>query len=58
MIKFFRKIRYNLMEQNITGKYFKYAVGEIVLVVIGIVIALQLNIAQQNRSDQKKLNKY
>jgi hypothetical protein len=43
MIKFFRKIRYNLMEQNKTGKYFKYAIGEIVLVVIGILIALQLN---------------
>ncbi len=46
------------MEKNKTGKYLKYAIGEIVLVVIGIVIALQLNIAQQNRSDQKKLNKY
>jgi hypothetical protein len=43
MIKFFRKIRYNLMEKNKTGKYFKYAIGEIVLVVIGILIALQIN---------------
>ena len=43
MIKFFRKIRYNLMEQNKTGKYFKYAIGEIVLVVIGILIALSIN---------------
>ncbi|WP_191859412.1 DUF6090 family protein [Hanstruepera ponticola] len=43
MIKFFRKIRYNLMEQNKTGKYFKYAIGEIILVVIGILIALQIN---------------
>ena len=43
MIKFFRKIRYDLMEQNKTGKYFKYAIGEIALVVIGILIALQLN---------------
>ena len=43
MIKFFRKIRYNLMEQNKTAKYFKYAIGEIILVVIGILIALQLN---------------
>jgi hypothetical protein len=31
------------MEQNKTGKYFKYAIGEIVLVVIGILIALQIN---------------
>jgi hypothetical protein len=43
MIKFFRKIRYDFMNQNKTGKYFKYAIGEIVLVVIGILIALQIN---------------
>ena len=43
MIKFFRKVRYNLMEQNKTGKYLKYAIGEIILVVIGILIALQIN---------------
>jgi hypothetical protein len=49
MIKFFRKIRYNLMDQNKTGKYLKYAVGEIVLVVIGILIALQINTWKQAR---------
>jgi hypothetical protein len=43
MIKFFRKIRFDLMEKNKTGKYLKYAIGEIVLVVIGILIALSLN---------------
>jgi hypothetical protein len=43
MIKFFRKIKYNLMEQNKTGKYLKYVIGEIVLVVFGILIALWLN---------------
>ncbi|PTM10363.1 MAG: hypothetical protein DA407_03845 [Bacteroidetes bacterium] len=43
MIKFFRKIRYDLMEKNKTSKYLKYAIGEIILVVIGILIALQLN---------------
>jgi len=43
MIKFFRKIRYDLMEKNKTGKYLKYAIGEIVLVVIGILIALSIN---------------
>ena len=43
MIKFFRQFRYNLMEQNKTGKYLKYAIGEIILVVIGILIALQIN---------------
>ena len=49
MIKFFRKIRYDLMEKNKTGKYFKYAIGEIVLVVIGILIALTINNWNENR---------
>jgi hypothetical protein len=49
MIKFFRKIRYDLMEKNKTTQYFKYAIGEIILVVIGILIALQINNWNQNR---------
>ena len=55
MIKFFRKIRYNLMSENKTGKYFKYAIGEIILVVIGILIALQINNWNENRLQQKQL---
>ena len=51
MIKFFRKIRYDLMEKNKTGKYLKYAIGEIILVVIGILIALQIN----NWNEKSKL---
>ena len=43
MIKFFRKIRQNLLSEGKTGKYFKYAIGEIILVVIGILIALQIS---------------
>ena len=50
MIKFFRKIRQDLMEKNKTANYLKYAIGEIILVVIGILIALQIN----NWNDQKK----
>lgn len=52
MIKFFRKIRYNLMSENKTSKYFKYAIGEIILVVIGILIALQINTAK-NKNDKR-----
>jgi hypothetical protein len=52
MIKFFRKIRYDLMEKNKTGKYFKYAIGEIVLVVIGILIALSINNWNENRKER------
>ena len=49
MINFFRKIRYDLMEKNKTSKYLKYAIGEIILVVIGILIALQINTWNENR---------
>ncbi|MGZ0016359.1 DUF6090 family protein [Yeosuana sp. AK3] len=54
MIKFFRKIRYNLMETGKTTNYLKYAIGEIVLVVIGILIALQINNWNETRKDKKK----
>lgn len=49
MIKFFRKIRYHLMSENKTSSYLKYAIGEIVLVVIGILIALGINNWNENR---------
>jgi len=58
MIKFFRKIRYDLMEKNKTGKYFKYAIGEIVLVVIGILIALQINNWNIERTDKIREEKH
>jgi len=53
MIKFFRKIRQKTLAENKLGKYLIYAVGEIILVVIGILIALQLN----NYSDGLKQKK-
>ncbi len=40
--------------ENKTGKYFKYAIGEIILVVIGILIALQINNWNENRKDRIK----
>jgi len=56
MIKFFRKIRYDLMEKNKTGKYLKYAIGEILLVVIGILIALQINSwSNKNKNDNLEM---
>ncbi|MFC4720936.1 DUF6090 family protein [Geojedonia litorea] len=53
MIKFFRHIRRELMEKNKTGKYLKYAIGEIVLVVIGILIALSINNWNEERKSYK-----
>jgi hypothetical protein len=61
MIKFFRTIRQNLLMENKTrkpafaaGRYFKYAVGEITLVVIGILIALSINNWNEARIQQQK----
>ena len=53
MIPFFRKIRKTLADDNKPIKYLRYAIGEIVLVVIGILIALQLNIANELRQEKK-----
>ena len=44
------------MSENKTGKYLKYAIGEIVLVVIGILIALQINNWNENRKASKPDN--
>ena len=43
MFKFFRRIRQGLLAENKFSKYLLYALGEIILVVIGILIALQIN---------------
>jgi hypothetical protein len=58
MIKTFRKIHYDLMEKNKTSKYFKCTIGEIVLVVIGILIALQINNWNENRKQNNQLSQY
>lgn len=50
MLKFFRKIRQRLLRENRLSSYLLYAIGEILLVVIGILIALQIN----NWNDRKK----
>jgi hypothetical protein len=54
MFKFFRHIRQSLLMENKTGRYFKYAIGEIILVVLGILIALQIN----NWNEAKKTKKF
>ena len=62
MINFFRKIRKKMADDNLPAgkagkpmKYMRYAIGEIVLVVIGILIALQINNWNELRKDHIKL---
>lgn len=58
MIKFFRKIRQQLLTENKFSKYLLYAIGEIILVVIGILIALQINNANDSRIEKAREIKY
>jgi hypothetical protein len=58
MIKFFRKIRQSLLSENKFSKYILYAIGEILLVVIGILIALQLNTNAENKKLNEKRQEY
>ncbi|WP_421824888.1 DUF6090 family protein [Flagellimonas oceanensis] len=58
MIKFFRNIRKSLINEGKTGKYLKYALGEIILVVLGILIALQINNWNENRKGLHKRSAY
>lgn len=53
MIQFFRRIRQRLLSENKFSKYLLYAIGEIFLVVIGILIALQINNWNEWRKDRK-----
>jgi hypothetical protein len=52
MIKFFRKIRQKLLAENKFTKYLLYAIGEIVLVMLGILLALQVNNANEGRKNR------
>jgi len=58
MLRFFRTIRKKLIEEDNVRKYLLYAVGEIFLVVIGILIALQVNNWNEGRKDQMKVTNY
>ncbi|MCH2490869.1 MAG: DUF6090 family protein [Flavobacteriales bacterium] len=52
MIKFFRKIRQKLLSENKFSKYLIYAIGEIILVVVGILLALAINNQNELRKDK------
>lgn len=58
MIKFFRKIRQKMLSENKFSKYLIYAIGEIILVVIGILIALQINNTNESNKARSKELQY
>lgn len=58
MIKFFRKIRQKLIDEKRFGKYLVYAIGEILLVVIGIIIAVSLGEWRQQVNDKNEVLTY
>jgi Family of unknown function (DUF6090) len=58
MINFFRKTRKQMADDNKPLKYFRYAIGEIILVVIGILIALSINNWNEKLKNQIKVKRY
>ena len=56
MFKFFRSVRQVLLSENKFSKYFLYALGEVLLVVVGILIALQINNWNEQQKAQQELN--
>ena len=58
MLRFFSKIRFKLAAENKVGRYMRYAIGEIVLVMIGILLALQVNNWNIDRKDRIEEVKY
>jgi len=53
MAKLLRLFRFEILNNNRIGKYFLYALGEIILVVIGILLALFINNSNEKRNKQK-----
>ena len=53
MARFFRKVRQAFIEKNKVKNYLFYAIGEIILLVIGILVALQINSINQDRQRSK-----
>lgn len=56
MLKIFRKVRKNMLKNNKITAYLLYAIGEIILVMIGILLALQVNNWNENRKQKTELN--
>ena len=54
MLHFFRKIRHDLIANSKSYKYLKYAIGEVILVMLGILMALQVNNWNEERKNEEK----
>jgi len=57
MIRLFRKTRLKLLTDNKLARYFMYAIGEVFIVLIGILLAIQINQWNQQRLDEIKINR-
>ena len=58
MFRLFRKIREEVLSGRKTGRYLSYAIGELILVVFGILIALQINNWNEERIEQRQIADY
>lgn len=58
MLRAMRRIRARLLAEGRFGRYCRYALGELILVIVGILVALQLNTANQKRIEQAKVAGY
>ncbi len=58
MIRFFKRLGSDVLSAKRSGKYLRYAVGELVLVVFGILIALQINNWNEGRIEQQQITEY
>ena len=58
MLKFFRRVRHKLIQEGRPRRYLMYGIGEIFLVVVGILIALQINNWNENKKTTRLEEKY
>ena len=58
MFRFFRRLRSDVLSEKRSFRYVRYAIGELVLVVFGILIALQINNWNEDRIEQRQITEY
>jgi hypothetical protein len=58
MFGFLRRLRSDLLSEKWSSRYLRYAIGELVLVVFGILVALQINNWNEDRIEQRQITEY